>query len=126
MSDAFWQAMGPVLIALVGGPLLALVTRPEKKPADPPPDAPATAEREHVEACHGVPTDDMSDSLVRVLARMDDRFDKQSDELAEVRGMWTQARDHVSEVHDWLDDGMPSPPGRPARPAWAPSKRPIV
>ena len=43
MSDAFWQAIGPVLVAIVGGPLVLLVSRSDKKPADTPPDAPATA-----------------------------------------------------------------------------------
>ena len=121
MSDAFWGMLGAVLVALIGGPLLVLVKHEDKPMPAPAP----TPEREHVEACHGVPTADMSDNLVKIIARMDDRFETQSARMQTVEKRLTEAVDEVSSIHDWLDDGMPDPPGRPARPSWAPTKRTI-
>lgn len=111
MSDAFWQAIGPVLVAIVGGPLVLLVSRSDKKPADTPPDAPATAEREHVEQAHGISTDGIDDRLLKMICRQDDRMDAIERDNAALHADLARARWDLGAIWSWIKAGMPDPPG---------------
>lgn len=112
MSDAFWQAMGPVLVALVGGPLVLLVSRSDKKPADPPP----SGERQAIEVGLGVSTAGVPDESIAVFARLYGDISALRTELGLERTYADDLDDHIEDMIAGHSSGRYPPwPEKPTR-----------
>lgn len=106
-----WSLLGAMIAIVVPLSTAAFVYLEGKSGAkmEAPEDE---AKREEFGRKYEVDTSGIDREVMRWAIRQDERLDRVEDRLE-------TAVDAVMEVHDWLDAGMPDPPGRPPRPHWA-------
>jgi len=83
----------------------------------------STPEREAIEQRYGVSTDDMSDTLAKVIARQERRLSRLEADNGALHADLKEARWDLGKIWAWIDAGMPDPPGPGQMPSYVDLER---